>query len=208
MGSYFPDFALKTSTTNIGVNGTNDSAFFFVTIPAVKLYTDTAQFSASVLPVPGTGTFNFTFLNKTTPATQNNITTFPDSIRMRIKTAGGVPTGNYTLTINGKGPNGTPVHVRNVNINVGFIGLHNNNTRVPDKFYLYQNYPNPFNPNTNIKFDIVKTGMVKLTVYDITGQVINTLVEGQLTPGSYSYDFKASDLSSGIYFYKIEAPDL
>lgn len=207
MGAYFPDFALKTSRTDIGVNGTNDSAFFFVTIPAVKLYSDTAQFSATVTPTPGTGSFTFTFLNKTTPATQNTITTFPDSIRMRIKTAGGVPNGNYTLTIQGAGPNGTPVHVRNVNINVGFVGLHNNNSQVPEKFYLYQNYPNPFNPNTNIRFDIVKTGLVKLTVYDVTGKSVTTLVNSQLTPGSYTYDFRASDLASGIYFYKIEAPD-
>jgi flagellar hook assembly protein FlgD len=68
---------------------------------------------------------------------------------------------------------------------------------------LHQNYPNPFNPTTNIKFDIIRNEAVKLEVYDITGRVINTLVNGKLEAGKYSYTLDASSLPSGVYFYKL-----
>jgi hypothetical protein len=206
MGSYFPDFAMKLSTTNIGIATTSDSAFIRVSVPAVKLYSDTAMFSAVVLNPPGGGTIDLTFLNKTTPATQTILTSFPDSLRLRVKTTA-VPSAVYNIRVTGKGPNGTPVHTRDFALNVGFIGLNNNNTGVPEKFYLYQNYPNPFNPNTNIKFDISKAGAVKLTVFDITGKVVSTLVNKDLTAGSYSFDYNASENASGIYFYKLETPE-
>ncbi len=204
---YFPDFAMRVRPNAYGIAGTNDSQFSFVSIPSVKLYTDTAIFSATVSPTPGSGAITMTFLNKTTPATQNTLTTFPDSLRLRVRTTGGVPNGLYTVTVKGNGPNGTPVHVRTVTVNVGFVGIHNNNTGVPDKFYLYQNYPNPFNPTTNIKVDIVKSGLVKLKVYDITGREVAELVNANLSAGSYTYDFDASSYSSGVYFYKVETPD-
>jgi hypothetical protein len=207
MGSYFPDFAMRVLPASVGCNGTNDSAFVYVSVPAVKLYSDTAMFSATILNPPGTGTITLTFLNRTTPATQNILTTFPDSLRLRMKTAGGVPNGLYNIRVQGNGPNGTPVHVRQFVLNVGFVGLHNNNSEVPEKFYLYQNYPNPFNPVTNIKFDMPKQGLVKLKVYDIAGREIAELVNKTLSAGSYNYDFDASGLSSGVYFYKLETPD-
>ncbi|MBN8586045.1 MAG: T9SS type A sorting domain-containing protein [Ignavibacteria bacterium] len=77
----------------------------------------------------------------------------------------------------------------------------------PDKYSLSQNYPNPFNPVTNIKFDIPKSGFVKITVYDLLGREITTLVNEQMKPGSYNVDWDASNYSSGVYFYKIEAGD-
>lgn len=206
MGSYFPDFAMKLSATNVGIATTNDSAFVRVSVPAVKLYSDTAMFSAVVLNPPGSGTINLTFLNRTTPATQTILTSFPDSLRLRVKTTA-VPTGLYNIRVTGKGPNGTPIHTRDFSINVGFIGLNNNNTGVPSKYYLYQNYPNPFNPNTNIKFDLSKAGTVKLTVFDVTGKVVSTLVNKDLTAGNYSFDYNASENASGIYFYKLETPE-
>jgi hypothetical protein len=207
MGGYFPDFAMTVLPPTLGANGTNDSAFYRVSIPAVKLYSDTAIFSATVTNPPGTGTITLTFLNKTTPATQNTLTTFPDSLRLRARTTGGVPNGIYNIRIQGNGPNGTPVHVRTVILNVGFIGLHNNNNKIPENFYLYQNYPNPFNPTTNIKFDIPKDGFVKLNVYDITGKQIAELVNGTYKAGSYTADFDGSNFASGVYFYKIETAD-
>ncbi len=201
---YFPDFAMKVSTDSVQMNGINDSQFVFVSIPAVKLYTDTALFSATVSPVPGTGTLQFTFLNSTSSTVQNSLVTFPDSLRLRIMATGGVPTGFYNVTVTGNGPNGTPVHVRTFTVNVGLIGLISNNSNVPESFRLYQNYPNPFNPMTNINFDIIKSGNVKLTVFDITGKEVETLVNGNLSPGSYTYEFDASNRASGIYFYRLE----
>ncbi len=75
----------------------------------------------------------------------------------------------------------------------------------PDKFELSQNYPNPFNPSTIIKFNLPEAGMVKLTLYNILGQQIKTLVNEFRESGIYSINFDASELNSGIYIYKIES---
>jgi len=80
----------------------------------------------------------------------------------------------------------------------------NGNNNIPDKYSLSQNYPNPFNPVTRIDFDIPKAGFVSLKVFDILGREVKTLVNENLQPGSFSVDFNAAELSSGIYFYKIE----
>lgn len=74
---------------------------------------------------------------------------------------------------------------------------------LPEKYSLYQNYPNPFNPATKIKFDIVRTGNVKLTVYDILGKEVASLVNEIKQPGRYEVSWNAGTLSSGIYFYKL-----
>jgi len=79
------------------------------------------------------------------------------------------------------------------------------NMEVPLKFSLLQNYPNPFNPITNIKFNIPKMGNVKLNVYDINGKVVSELVNNNLNAGSYSILLNAVNLSSGVYFYKLES---
>lgn len=76
---------------------------------------------------------------------------------------------------------------------------------VPSKFELYQNYPNPFNPVTKIDFDIPKSGYTTLRVYSVTGAEISTLVAGDLGAGKYSMNFDASNLSSGIYYYRLES---
>ncbi len=86
------------------------------------------------------------------------------------------------------------------------VGINQLSSLVPEKFNLYNNYPNPFNPKTIIKFDISKTQIVKLKVFDLLGKEVATLVDQNLTPGSYSVDFEASSLPSGMYFYRIETP--
>ncbi len=84
------------------------------------------------------------------------------------------------------------------------IGIQNTNNSVPKSYSLAQNYPNPFNPSTTINFSIPKSGIVKLVVYDIAGKVVSVLVNEQLNTGSYQYDFNASNISSGVYFYRLE----
>lgn len=85
------------------------------------------------------------------------------------------------------------------------IGIEPISNVVPAKFELYQNYPNPFNPNTNIKFDIPKNGFTTLKVYDMTGSEVSSLVSDELNAGTYSINFDASKLSSGIYMYRLES---
>jgi hypothetical protein len=74
---------------------------------------------------------------------------------------------------------------------------------VPDEFKLEQNYPNPFNPTTIIRFQVKDSRFVTLKVYDILGKEKSTIVNKDLNAGSYSYSFDASNLSSGVYFYKL-----
>jgi photosystem II stability/assembly factor-like uncharacterized protein len=76
---------------------------------------------------------------------------------------------------------------------------------VPSEYSLSQNYPNPFNPSTKIKFALPKEGAVKLYVYDASGRVVETLVNQKMNPGTFEVTWKGTDLSSGIYFYRIES---
>jgi hypothetical protein len=83
-----------------------------------------------------------------------------------------------------------------------------NNTVVPYVYSLSQNFPNPFNPSTIIRYSVAKDGFVKIKVYDLIGKEVATLVNGNKTAGDYQVEFDVNDfgyLSSGIYFYKIEA---
>ena len=73
----------------------------------------------------------------------------------------------------------------------------------PTAFELNQNYPNPFNPSTTIKFAVPEAGNYSLRVYDILGQEVVTLVNGQLNAGTHKVSFEASRLASGMYIYKL-----
>jgi hypothetical protein len=75
--------------------------------------------------------------------------------------------------------------------------------KFPEMFSLRQNYPNPFNPTTNIKFNIAKSGVVKIVVYDVIGREVQTLVNERLQQGAYSTTFDGTTLNSGVYFYRL-----
>ncbi len=81
-----------------------------------------------------------------------------------------------------------------------------NEELLPGKAELYQNYPNPFNPETTIKFYNNMSGNVKLTVYNTKGEVVANLINGRMGAGIQSVKFDASNLNSGIYYYRLEAP--
>jgi len=76
---------------------------------------------------------------------------------------------------------------------------------VPSEFALAQNYPNPFNPNTNIAFSLPNDANVSLTVYNIAGEKVAELVNGQVKAGHHTVTWNATDVASGVYFYKITA---
>ena len=81
------------------------------------------------------------------------------------------------------------------------------NSQAVNSYFLSQNYPNPFNPETKILFAIPKNGFVKIAVYDLMGKEVKQLVNNFMQQGSYSVSFNGSELSSGIYFYKLITDD-
>ncbi|MFO7526771.1 MAG: T9SS type A sorting domain-containing protein [Ignavibacteriaceae bacterium] len=109
---YFPDFAMKAGPNLQNVNNHLDSTFYYISVPAVKLYDQTVTFTAEVSPTPSTGTLTIDFPDGET------LSTYPDSARMRIRTLDFIPEGTYTITVTGRGPNGTPVHRRTVQLEV------------------------------------------------------------------------------------------
>jgi len=93
--------------------------------------------------------------------------------------------------------------LKTTNGGLTYIGQSNNET--PSGFKLEQNYPNPFNPSTNIKFSINSQELVTLRIYDVNGKLVSELVNETLDAGNYNITYNANGLSSGIYYYKIEA---
>jgi len=78
-------------------------------------------------------------------------------------------------------------------------------TDIPYNYFLGQNYPNPFNPTTVINYSLPKSGFVTIKVYDVLGKVVTTLVNENKPVGNYKVEFNANKLTSGIYFYRMEA---
>lgn len=86
---------------------------------------------------------------------------------------------------------------------VSLVGVAGN--AFPATFALKQNYPNPFNPSTTVAFDLPKASHVEITIYNVLGQKVKTLAKGEMDAGSHSVVWDASDNSSGVYFYRIDA---
>ncbi len=82
-------------------------------------------------------------------------------------------------------------------------GITQLSNEAPDEYSLSQNYPNPFNPVTNIRLQMPERGSAHLILYDITGKKISDLLKAELNPGIYNIDLNASELSSGIYYYRL-----
>lgn len=87
------------------------------------------------------------------------------------------------------------------------IKVDNEEASLPKRYSLNQNYPNPFNPVTTIGFDIPKAGHTTLIIYDVLGRVVERLVDGRLESGRYSYQWDGSEVSSGMYIYKLSSGD-
>lgn len=103
-----------------------------------------------------------------------------------------------TLGVPNSGNNTVTFH------NISITGITPVNSSVPDAFSLGQNYPNPFNPATTIKIDIAQSGFTKLFVYDALGRVVSTLVNENLSAGSYEVNWNAEGSTSGVYFYRLQ----
>ncbi len=77
-------------------------------------------------------------------------------------------------------------------------------TDTPKSYELFQNYPNPFNPVTSITFGLPKGSFVKLDVFNVKGERVTTLAADNLGPGYHTYEWNASNVASGVYFYRFQ----
>jgi hypothetical protein len=187
------------------VNGViNDTISFYERSVAASTFPDSIRvyWASNGDTVPGSGSFVELGRFKTTTSGSWG------ERRFTLPTAGA--TGrfaiNYRVAHGGpSGANSDYIGVDLVRLLGSITGITPVNNQVPEKYSLSQNYPNPFNPVTNINFSIPTRGLVKLSVFDITGKEVVSLVNEVKPAGNYAVDFNASALSSGIYFYKIEA---
>ena len=76
---------------------------------------------------------------------------------------------------------------------------------VPNDISLSQNYPNPFNPSTTVTYTLDRTGPVEISVYDLSGRIVSTLVDGVRPAGNHEAWFSADDLPTGSYIYRLQA---
>ena len=76
---------------------------------------------------------------------------------------------------------------------------------IPEEFILLQNYPNPFNPKTTIVFSLPRSSFVTITIFNMLGNEITTLVDESVASGNYQVEWDAGGQASGVYFYRIEA---
>ena len=75
--------------------------------------------------------------------------------------------------------------------------------QLPTEYAIYQNYPNPFNPTTTIKYDLPADAYVTLKIFDILGREMMTLVDGGMVAGYHEVSMDATELSTGVYFYRL-----
>ncbi|HHE46206.1 MAG TPA: T9SS type A sorting domain-containing protein, partial [Bacteroidetes bacterium] len=103
-------------------------------------------------------------------------------------------------------PGGYVQGVDLVYVQNGFVALTvTAEAMIPEKYFLSQNYPNPFNAVTSIEYALPVSSHVKLAVYDISGRIVGTLVDDDLSAGRYSCGFDGSELAAGLYFIRLEA---
>ncbi len=87
------------------------------------------------------------------------------------------------------------------------VSVDNDDGLLVDQFILYPNFPNPFNPSTTIQFSLNKDQLVSLNIYNLRGQLIETIINKKLKMGSHSIDWNASEYASGMYIYQLQSID-
>ncbi len=135
----------------------------------------------------------------------NSSTVFINSSFTQIQSSS-IQTGQTVNVWASQSQNGSLQAVQVQQISGSITSVDNGNKEsVPTTFELKQNYPNPFNPSTSISFTMAKTENVTLKIFNIIGQEVATLINGQMSAGSHLVTFNAANLASGIYFYQLKA---
>ncbi len=127
----------------------------------------------------------------------------------------GIEPGTYgvtAVTVYGDGELGYPldvafVDIPNADVEIGATSVGDDTPPVPTVSSLAQNYPNPFNAHTTISFNLATAGQVELNVYNMIGQKVATLVNGNYNPGTYNITWDGGNVSSGIYYYRLVTSD-
>ena len=188
----------------------NDSKGRSVTLYATEEKTDLSLFDLP--PLPPTGIFDVRYSNRRL------------SEDIRSEKIIQISSGSYPITIKAEGINilvrdrinGNLLNevlidgeeIKIMNSKITSIQISGKVTGgLPATYELFQNYPNPFNPTTKIKFAVPKESDVNLSIYNVLGELVTTLINGQMQVGYHEYDFNASKLSSGVYIYRIKAGD-
>ena len=202
---YFPDFAMLASPNSIIIPQAGGEEFVTVEVPAIKLYTNNAIFSATVSPTPPSGTINLDFPGG------NIISSFPGSIQLRIQTSGSVTPGTYTITIQGEGPNGTPVHRRTVQLDVQVPVELTSFTATTKSNDVILNWSTATETN-NMGFEIQRKNNAEFEKvgfaqgYGTTTEIQNySFIDKGIPAGNYSYRLKQIDLDGTTeYSYPVE----
>ncbi len=113
-------------------------------------------------------------------------------------------TGTYTITLTIKGLCGSDSTSKTIDV---VVGLEEKEDNIPKRSSLSQNYPNPFNPTTNINYELQMTNYVNLSIYNLLGQKIVTLVNRKQKAGPHQIEWNATGFSSGLYYYILRAGD-
>jgi hypothetical protein len=222
-GSAIP---VSDTSLKVWINGMNDllgGAGTFVAWDSTAYPTVAGQQQAGKLiptqRVAGTNTFTTSVvLPKLTAAAQSGIHSFKPGASYRTMPTANPPVTNGPIDNFGgygfdpfftvSGNNGITKQSFSVpwGVSANFgLSVKSSNNPAPLKYQLSQNYPNPFNPSTTINFSLPQLESVNLSVFNILGQKVATLVDGKLTAGSYTASFKADKFASGVYFYRLQA---
>jgi len=183
---------------------------------------DTTNFKALYV-TKATGNYNFSQPYKFTPDSPLKDWSFPSISVFNQKSSNSydafvcalrdsIP-GTY---VNATGNGQSVAELYYIKLTTGHtISIGNNSGEIPESYSLEQNYPNPFNPVTNIKFKVASmdsrirgNDRVVLKVFDLLGKEVKTLVNEELQPGTYEVSFDAGDLTSGVYFYTLQANNI